>query len=139
MEHQELFDVARGDIPERHTHLVGVSIAPGGEHAIVLLAANQPPAVELDQTVCHRTGGRWHRGASGTLSSVIYTGDWRAAPLVNGDPLPANVKSVIVRDRDEEHKVPVNDGYFLYVAWKKDVQGDDTTDPPTPELVRLVE
>jgi ATP-dependent DNA helicase RecQ len=38
----------------------------------------------------------------------------------------------------EEYEAPVERGYFLYVAWKRDRPGDDTTDPPEPELVRTI-
>ena len=43
-----------------------------------------------------------------------------------------------VLDRGDEHEVPVERGYFLYAAWKQDRDGDDTMDPPTPEVVRTI-
>jgi len=65
-------------------------------------------------------------------------GDVRARPIGDANELPSDVSSVVVVDRGEEHNVPVTDGYFLYAAWKKDTPGDSTTDPPAPEIVRLV-
>jgi hypothetical protein len=65
---------------------------------------------------------------------IVYVGDHRGAVLCDG-PFGAGVDRVAVRDRSEEHEVPVENGYFLYVAWKQDLPGDDTTDPPMPELV----
>ena len=130
---------AREDIPEQHVHPVGVSIAPSGRFAIVMLTAGEGPAMEFDQTVAELVGGEWKALMSGTPSSVIYAGDHRAAPLCNYmDPLPPEVERVVVRDRGDEHEVPVERGYFLYAAWKQDTPGDDTTDPPEPELVRTV-
>jgi hypothetical protein len=52
--------------------------------------------------------------------------------------MPPEVERVVVLDRGEEHEVPVERGYFLYVAWKQDTPGDDTTDPPEPELARTI-
>ena len=54
-------------------------------------------------------------------------------PYLN--PFPLEVRHVVVRDRGEDHDVPVENGYFLYAAWKTDTPGDDTTDPPTPEVI----
>jgi hypothetical protein len=134
----ELERIARGDIPARYTHVVGVSISPNGKYAVVLLTTNEGNAVELDQTVAERIGDEWQGLSSGTPSSVIYVGDHRAAILCNLDPLPPDVERVIVCDRGEEKEVPVESGYFLYAAWKQDTPGDDTTDPLAPELVRTV-
>jgi len=135
----QLARVARGDIPEQHTHVLGVSIAPSGRFAIVMLTAGEGSAMEFDQTVAERVGSEWVGLMSGTPSSVIYAGDHRAAPLCNYmDPLPPEVKRVVVFDREEEHEVPVERGYFLYAAWKQDTPSDDITDPPPPEVVRTI-
>ena len=49
---------------------------------------------------------------------------------------PPEVERVVVLDRGEENVVPVENGYFLYAAWKQDTPGDDTSDPPRPEVIR---
>jgi hypothetical protein len=135
----QLARVAQGDIPEKHTHVLGVSIAPNGRFAIVMLAAGEGSAIEFDQTVAERVGSEWVDLMSGTPSAVIYAGDHRAAPLCNYmDPLPPEVERVVVFDRGEEYDVPVERGYFLYAAWKQDTPADDTSDPPTPEVVRTI-
>jgi len=135
----ELARVARGDIPEEHAHVIGVSIAPSGRYAIVMLTAGRGSGMEFDQTVAERVGGEWVGMMSGTPSSVIYAGDHRAAPLCNYmDPLPPEVERVVVLDRGDEHEVPVERGYFLYAAWKQDTPGNDRTDPPSPEVVRTI-
>lgn len=131
---------ARGDIPAEHSHLIGVSIAPSGRYAVVMLTVGEGPAMEFDQTVAERVGDRWSGLFSGTPSSTIYAfGDHRGAPLCNYmEPLPPDVNRVIVHDRGEEHTVPVENGYYLYVAWKQDTAGDDTTDPPSPSFVHAL-
>jgi hypothetical protein len=135
----QLAQVARGDIPEQYTHVVGVSIAPSGRYSIVMLTTGEGPAMEFDQTVAERVGDAWVDLGSGTPSSVIYAGDHRAVPLCNYmEPLPTEVERVVVADRGEEHEVPVEHGYFLYAAWKRDTPGDDKTDPPTPEVIRTI-
>jgi hypothetical protein len=133
-----LAEIARDDIPERYAHVVGLSIAPSGRYAIVLLTTNEGAAIELDETVAERVDDHWVGLSSGTPSSIVYAGDHRAALLNNWDPLPADVRHVIVRDRGEDHLVPVEHGYFLYASWKTDTPGDETTDPPHPELIRTV-
>ncbi len=71
--------------------------------------------------------------------SVIYAGDHRAAILCNdADPLPPEVERVVVRHRGEEHEVPVENGYFLYAAWKQATPGDNRTDPPEAEMIRTI-
>lgn len=134
----QLLQVARGDIPARYTHLVGVGISPNGRYAVVLLTTNEGTAIELDQTYARKVGHLWQCIHSGTPADVFHVDDYRARPICNFDPLPPEVDHVIVRDRGEEHHVPVENGYFLYVAWKQDTPGDDTADPPKAELVRAV-
>ena len=74
--------------------------------------------------------------SSGGLSDGLWVDGVRAR-AIGDDGLPSDVTSVVVRDRGEEHEVPVTDGYFIYAAWKRDSPGDDTTDPPKPEVVRM--
>jgi hypothetical protein len=56
---------AREDIPERYARVLDVSFAPGGDHAVVLLETNEPPAVELYQVVCEKEGDEWLSVAGG--------------------------------------------------------------------------
>jgi len=53
-------------------------------------------------------------------------------------PLPVEVQRAVVLDRGTECEVAVEQGFFLYVAWKQDTDGDRTTDPPAPKLVRTI-
>jgi hypothetical protein len=131
--------VARADIPPGQAHVIGVSVAPGGRYAVVMLVVGEGSAIEFDETVAERVDTGWRSRQSGTPSSTIYAGDLRGVPLCNYiAPLPAEVEGVIVYDRGEEHQVPVEQGYFLYVAWKSDSADDPTGDPPKPRLVRTL-
>lgn len=135
----QLERVGREDIPADQAHVVGVSIAPSGRYAVVMLVAGEGSAAEFDETVAERVGNRWLGLQSGTPSSVIYAGDHRGTPLCNYmAPLPREVERVVVLDRGTEHEVPVEQGYFLYVAWKQDTEGDNTSAPPTPTVVRTL-
>jgi hypothetical protein len=114
-----------------------VSIAPSGRYAVVMLTVGQGSALEFDETLAERVDDRWIGLRSGTPSSIIYAGDHRGLPLCNYmAPLAPDIACVVVCDRGEEHQVPVEQGYYLYVAWKQDTPGDPATDPPTPTLVR---
>lgn len=135
----QLERVARDDIPIDQAHVVGVSIAPSGRYAVVMLIAGEGSAAEFDETVAERVGDQWLGLQGGTPSSGIYAGDHRGAPLCNYDaPLPSEIERVVVHDRGSEHEVPVEQGYFLYVAWKQDTDEDSTSDPPTPTVVRTI-
>src|SRR5229473_1968779 len=104
----QLEETARGDIPPEHTHVIGVSIAPSGRYAVVMLTAGEGLAMEFDETVAEHISDQWFAGSSGTPSSTIYAGDdHRGVPLCNdGEPLPPDVDRVIVRDRGDDHVVP---------------------------------
>jgi hypothetical protein len=136
----ELEAAARDDVPERFSRVRGVSLSPWGEYAVVLLETNEPPYIELEQVVCRRepSGGWVALMSGGGVSDVVYVDDVRARLITNDDPLPADVTAVAVRDRGAEREVPVRDRYFVYGSWKRDVPGDNTTDPLTPEIVGLI-
>jgi hypothetical protein len=86
----------------------------------VLLRADAGGSFELDETVAERKDNRWvGLWSGGGTSDVIEVEDHRAAVLCNRDPLPPEVRQVVVRDRGVEHRVPVEGGYFLYVAWQQ--------------------
>jgi len=75
----QLEAVARADIPPGEASVVGVSIAPSGRYAVVMLRVGDGPAAEFDETVAERVGDRWRGLQSGSPSSVIYAGDHRGA------------------------------------------------------------
>jgi hypothetical protein len=132
----QLEEVARGDIPAQYARVIGVSVSPSGRYAIVMLATNVGGAIEFDETVAERIDDRWVPVASGTPSSTVYVGDHRATILCNyADPLPPDVKRVVVSDRGDEREAPVENGYFIYAAWKQDTDGAPSTDPPMPKIV----
>jgi hypothetical protein len=132
----QLEEVAGGDIPAPFTHVIGVSLAPSGRYAVVMLSTNEGAGIEFDQTVAELVGDPWVDLGSGTPSSLVYAGDHRASVICNySDPLPPEVERVVVRDRGRAHEVPVENGYLLYAAWKQDTPDDNTTDPPQPEVI----
>jgi hypothetical protein len=50
---------ARGDIPERYARVVRVDFSADGTRAVVLLATNEPPAIEYYGVSCALEDGRW--------------------------------------------------------------------------------
>jgi hypothetical protein len=50
----QLEEVARGDIPARYAHVIGVSVAPSGRFAVVMQTTNEGAAIEFDETVAER-------------------------------------------------------------------------------------
>jgi hypothetical protein len=96
----QLEEVAGGDIPAPFTHVIGVSLAPSGRYAVVMLSTNEGAGIEFDQTVAELVGDPWVDLGSGTPSSLVYAGDHRASVICNySDPLPPEVERVVVRDR----------------------------------------
>ena len=69
-------EAARGDIPERFSRVVGVEIAPWGDHAVVLLRTNEGPATELYQVFCERASGGWSStlGSNGPSDEAWFNG-----------------------------------------------------------------
>jgi hypothetical protein len=125
---------ARDDIPPEHAHVVGASISPDGRHALVWLLVSEGENPYFDEAVLEHDGERWcGQMSSGGVSWELWFDDVYATILGNDDePLPADIGSVVVRDRGVEHEVAVERGFYFYAAWDAQAQ------PPRPELVRLL-
>jgi hypothetical protein len=117
---------ARGSVSPRFARTLAVSIAPGGDCAVVLLGTNEPPDLYPYQVICWRRGDGWEEGAS--ANGPGWTG-------VSGDigietywgEAPDGASEVVVPHRGARHRVSVTNGYYLFVAWNEpaDVRGDD--------------
>jgi hypothetical protein len=114
-EREQLVAVARGDIPARYVHPLGISISPNGDAAVVLLDTNAGSTPYPYQVVCERDATGWRGGTGGN------GGGWGEAGggvLSLWDEVPDDVVEVVVRWQGEEHRVPAEKGYFLFVRWE---------------------
>jgi hypothetical protein len=118
----ELFRLARADIPERYAHPVCTAIAPSGQFAIALIAANEQPIVEIDLSLFEREEGRWVLSGSGGASGVTWSSagpyeDVLTAPVA----APPDAGSAVFEWRGQEHNVAVENGYATLVLWNEPV------------------
>ena len=113
---EAIVEAARGDIPARFVRLLGISISPDGHAAVALLDTNAVGSSDPYplQVHCYRDDTGWHEAGSsnGYGWSVIGGG-----VVTYWDRAPADVREVIVRWRDEEHRVPTAYGFFLFARW----------------------
>jgi hypothetical protein len=67
-------DAARaGDsVPPQYANIVAVEYSPGGEHAVVFIAYNEPPDVEPYVVLCRNTPGGWVEGQGGSGGGVSW-------------------------------------------------------------------
>jgi hypothetical protein len=112
---------ARGSIPEQYGHVLHTSLSPDGRHALVLLGTNEPPELYPYQVLCERQTDGWVESVSGNgpgWSSTSDPGDPENAGVATdwGEAPPA-AHSALVRFDGTDHEAPVNQGYFLFVAW----------------------
>jgi hypothetical protein len=71
-------EAARGDIPERYAPALRVEYSEDGTQATVLLATNEPPAIEYYEVRCMCENGRWFGGVGGNASGPEGEWPWSA-------------------------------------------------------------
>jgi hypothetical protein len=108
-------------IPERYARVLGASVSPNGEYAMVLLGTNEPPRLYPYQVLCEREPDGWLESTSGNGSGWSSTSgrddpeqfgvttDWGQAP--------PDARAAVVSFRGADHEAPVARGYYLFVAW----------------------
>jgi hypothetical protein len=52
-------DAVHADVPARYARVVAVEYAPGGEHAVVFTAYNEPPDIEPYVSLFEKTDSGW--------------------------------------------------------------------------------
>jgi hypothetical protein len=141
-EREQLVRAARGDIPARYAHPLWISVAPDGEHALVVLGLNEEPYVELEEIECRRERGRWHMMSSSNGIGVGWTlrrwlEDGPSLGLLQlGGEAPAEAETVVVRWAGRNHELPATAGYFFFGIW--DVPDDFDEAAGYPHVVRYV-
>jgi hypothetical protein len=71
-------EAARGDIPEKYAPAVRVEYSEDGSRATVLLATNEPPAIEYYEVRCEFKDGKWFGGVGGNASGPEGEWPWSA-------------------------------------------------------------
>ena len=126
-------EAARGDIPAKFGHIVATVVSPDDRWALVLLAENVPPSVELYQVLCERIDGSWHDTWGGNGSGLSWRateGDIGVQSLVR--EVPFDVTEAVVRHRGREDRVPVHGGIAFFAVF--DVPSERTAED-IPEIV----
>ena len=115
----ELFRLARGDIPERYARPVCASVSPSGRWAIALIAANEQPAVEIDLTQFAWEDGRWCPHGSGGASGVTWSSFGDEEVLTSPLVAPNGARAAVFAWGGQEHEVAVQNGYATLVLWNE--------------------
>lgn len=76
--HSSLEEAARGDIPAQYAKVVQVKLSRDKNQAIVLLATNEPPAIEYYEEYCSRFGDKWFSFGGGNASGPRGEWPWSA-------------------------------------------------------------
>jgi len=114
-------EAARGDIPARYIETLATAVASNGETAVVLQLTNENGVTEPYQVVCHLCSEGWRGGSGSDGSGWTRLGGRDAGEAMGVTTLwedtPDGVVEVSVRWRDEDYRVAVENGYFLFVRW----------------------
>jgi hypothetical protein len=129
-----LEEAARGDIPARYARPLVTELSPDGETAFVLLGTNEEPSLYPYVVVCSREGDGWGGGSGMSFGGIgwMSIGDHDGLLFFGGDA-PAGAAEAVVRYEGVKRGVPVESGFFVFVAWN--VPDGERSQP---ELVRFV-
>lgn len=110
------------------TVIVGLSIAPDGRRAAALTFL--PTANYLMDDLFELSDGIWRNQSGGSGGPGInWTGSDVGVLRFSGEA-PRDAETAVIGYDSDEHRVPVNHGHFLFVAW-------DTPFSHDPELIRF--
>jgi hypothetical protein len=108
--------------------IVGLSIAPDGQRAAALTLL--PSANYLMDDLYELVEDAWESGGGGSGGPGINWSGGEVGVLRFSGEAAEDSRTAIIRYDGEEHSVPVNHGYFLFVAW-------DTPLSHNPAVVRF--
>jgi hypothetical protein len=108
--------------------IVGLSIAPDGQRAAALTLL--PSANYLMDDLYELVEDAWESGGGGSGGPGINWSGGEVGVLRFSGKVPEGFRTAIIRYDSEEHSVPANHGYFLFVAW-------DTPFSHDPAVVRF--
>lgn len=108
-------------IPDRFARVLGASVSPSGENAMVLLGTNEPPQLYPYQCLCERESDGWFESTSGNGSGWSSTSGYddpeQVGVTTDWGQAPSDARVAIVSFRGDEHEAPVANGYYLFVKW----------------------
>jgi hypothetical protein len=116
-------EAARGDMPPRYCRVLATS--ESGDFALVLLATNEPPYVELYGVRCRRRDGLWfdEGGSSGTGMTWSISSDRDLGDLACSWEAPAGADRLRIQLLGNDHEIETQNGYCLFLA--HDVPDDE--------------
>lgn len=113
-------DAARDGTPERYARVLGSSTSPDGGHALVLLGMHEPPQIYPYLVACCRDDEGWSEASGANANMWHPTGGDEDRPrggIGIWDEAPPGARSVTVRFRSAEHRVPVVEGFYFFATW----------------------
>jgi hypothetical protein len=129
-------EAARGDIPERYARALVTEVSPDGRWAVVLLGTNEEPALYPYVETCSAEGGRWFERSGSSFGGSGWSSldpDASNGLYYLCGEAPTGAVEAVVSYRDEERRVPVVSGYFIFVAW--DIPEEFPEEPPSVRFV----
>jgi hypothetical protein len=110
---------ARGSIPAEFARTLALAIAPDGEHAVVLLGTNEPPDLYPYQVICQQGPEGWEESASANGPGWTSVAGGDVGLETYWGEAPEGASEVLVSHRGVSHRVPVTNGYYVFVAWNE--------------------
>ena len=108
--------------------IVGLSVSPDGRRAAALTLLRS--ADYLMDDLFDYVDGVWRSGEGGSGGPGINWSGGDLGVLRFAGEAPGDVRHAVVRYDGQEHRVPTEHGYFLFVVWETPFSHD-------PELVRF--
>jgi hypothetical protein len=112
--------------------LAGASLSPDGKYGAALTVLPTASGYLMDDVLVLTDDG-WESYTGGSGGGVSWTTlhELSNVGVVRfGDEAPIEATAAWIRYGGSEHRVPVRNGHFLFVAWNTDF-------PEDPELVRF--
>jgi len=121
-------EAARGDIPPQHARVAAIS--EFNDYAFVVMEMNDPPWVEVEESLCHRVDDVWREEWEGGGLGAGWSVVGESGVVTLSGEAPDDVATVRVRFRDEIRECPVRGGYFLFIEWGVSLKESEAVDEP---------
>ena len=99
--------------------ILGISMSPTGDEAIVLLGSGTDPQYPY-QSHCLRSGDLWYEGIGGNGPGWLSNEEAEEGNLgvaTDWGEAPQGSRAAIVEFQGREHEVQIRNGFYLFAAW----------------------